>query len=217
MVIWILYNKEDIWRCACYLTAWWGGQTPFWCWHQGWRERWLRGRDLNLWCACPTHSACLHHHWCVSLCVRLQGVCVVWLHQTKAATHSTHASFSSVWVCVCKKRGSQNSDEKSAREKEEEKEEEEEGRVAKIRQLCFLTYGSEESMIEKKQGETEVKKRERGSTCCSGWAAAGSHWPGRGRKRWVEGEEVKEEKGRGIEKRKRERKRRTARTKGKRG
>lgn len=75
--------------------------------------------------------------------------------------------FQRVSVCVCKKRGSQNSDEKSAREKEEEKEEEEEGRVAKIRQLCFLTYGSEESMIEK-QGETEVKKREQGSICCSG-------------------------------------------------
>lgn len=72
-------------------------------------------------------------------------------------------------MCVCKKRGSQNSDERSARDKEEEKEEEEEeGRVAKIRQLCFLTYGSEESMIEKQQEETEVKKRKRGSTCCSG-------------------------------------------------
>lgn len=86
----------------------------------------------------------------------MQGVCVVWLHQREAATHSTHASFSG--VCVCKRRGSQNSEERRAREKEEEEEEEEEGSVAKIRRLCFLTYGSEESMIEKK-GEIEVKEK----------------------------------------------------------
>lgn len=80
----------------------------------------------------------------MTLRVCLRGVCVVWLHLREAATHSTHASFSR--VCVCEKRGSQNSEERRATEKEEE--EEEEGSAAKI-SLCVLTYGSEESMIEK--------------------------------------------------------------------
>lgn len=62
--------------------------------------------------------------------------------------------FQRVSVCVRKKRESQNSEDRaSASEKEEEEGEEEEGSDAKIRRLCFLTYGSKESMIEKNQGE----------------------------------------------------------------
>lgn len=94
----------------------------------------------------------------MSLCVCLQGVRVVWLHQSEAATHSTHASFS---FSVCEKnkkererdkereseKGSQNSEERRAREEEEE--EEEEGSGAKIRRVCSSTYGREQSIVER--------------------------------------------------------------------